>query len=119
MSISCFPVTIGICVSLNYELAETQKSTRSNIQADTKNKTELYKSLRRGNKIGDEFDFKQRSTDYFSSISAQRQIILKNIQIRKESGLLGSKVTAQDIENALNSFTAPAKAVKSYTPFGD
>lgn len=105
--------------SLNYELAETQKTTRSNIQADTKNKTELYKSLRRGNKVGDEFDFKQRDIDYTSSISAQRQIILKNIQIRKETGLIDSKVTAQDIENALNSFTAPAKAVKSYMPFGN
>ncbi len=105
--------------ALNYELGKTQKTTRSNIQADIKNKTELYKSLRRGNKIGDEFDFKQKNIDYNSSISAQRQIILKNIQIRKESGLLDSKITAQDIENVLNSFTAPAKAVKSYTPFGD
>lgn len=105
--------------TLNYELAETQKTTRSNIEADIKNKSELYKSLRRSNKVGDEFDFKQKNVDYNSSISAQRQIILKNIQTRKESGLLDSKITAQDIENALNSFTAPAKAVKSYFPFSD
>lgn len=106
-------------INLNNELSLTQKTTRSNIQADIKNKTELYKSLRRGNKVGDEFDFKQKIVDYNSSISAQRQIILKNIKTRKESGLLDSKITAQDIENALNSFTAPAKAVKSYSPFSD
>lgn len=106
-------------INLNNELSLTQKTTRSNIQADIKNKTELYKSLRRGNKVGDEFDFKQKNVDYYSSISAQRQIILKNIKTRKESGLLDSKITAQDIENALNSFTAPAKAVKSYSPFND
>ena len=100
--------------ALNYETAKNQKFIRANIQAETNNKTELYKALRRGNIIGDEFDFKQKNVDYFKSISAQRQIIHQNVKLLKEMNLLDKRIKAEDIENAVREFTAPARATKEY-----
>ena len=108
--------------SLSRETAKNQKYIRSNIQADTANKGQLYNSLRRGNWIGDKYDYSDRILNYDTNARALQQMIEKTLQIQKQNDLIDKNITAQELQNTINIITAPAKIIDTYknsfTPFG-
>ena len=107
--------------SLSRETAKNQKYIRSNIQADTANKGQLYNSMRRSNWIGDKYDYSDRILNYDSNQRALDQMIEKTLQIQKQNNLIDKNITAQELQNTINIITAPAKIVDEYknafTPF--
>ena len=107
--------------SLARETAKNQSYIRSNIAAETANKGELYKSMRRSNWIGDKYDYSDRILNYDTNARALDQLIEKTLQIQKQNDLIDKNITAQELQNTINIITAPAKVVDEYknafTPF--
>ena len=100
--------------SLARETAKNQSYIRSNIAADTANKGQLYQSMRRSNWIGDKYDYSDRILNYDTNSRALDQLIEKTLQIQKQNELIDKNITAQDLQNAINIITAPAKVVDQY-----
>ena len=100
--------------SLSRETAKNQSYIRSNIHADTANKGELYNSLRRGNRIGEKYDYSDRILNYDTNSRALQQMIEKTLQIQKQNNLIDKNITAQELQNSINIITAPAKIVDEY-----
>ena len=107
--------------SLSRETAKNQKYIRSNIQADTANKSQLYQSMSRSNRIGEKYDYSDRILNYDSNQRALDQMIEKTLQIQKQNNLIDKNITAQELQNTINIITAPAKIIDTYknsfTPF--
>lgn len=107
--------------SLARETSKNQSFIRSNISADTANKGQLYQSMRRGNWIGDKYDYSDRILNYDTNQRALDQLIEKTLQIQKQNNLIDKNITAQELQNTINIITAPAKVVDEYknafTPF--
>lgn len=107
--------------SLARETAKNQSFIRSNISADTANKSQLYQSMKRANWIGDKYDYSDRILNYDTNARALDQMIEKTLQIQKQNELIDKNITAQDLQNSINIITAPAKIVDEYknafTPF--
>ena len=107
--------------SLSRETAKNQKYIRSNIQADTANKSQLYQSMKRSNWIGDKYDYSDRILNYDTNQRALDQMVERTLQIQKQNNLIDKNITAQELQNTINIITAPAKVVNEYknavTPF--
>lgn len=107
--------------SLARETAKNQSFIRSNISADTANKSQLYQSMKRSNDIGEKYDLSDRILNYDTNARALDQMIEKTLQIQKQNKLIDKNITAQDLQNSINIITAPAKIVDEYknafTPF--
>nr|QJB21188.1 MAG: DNA pilot protein [Microvirus sp.] len=107
--------------SLARETAKNQSYIRSNISADTANKSQLYQSMKRSNYIGEKYDYSDRILNYDTNARALDQMIEKTLQIQKQNDLIDKNITAQDLQNSINIITAPAKVVDEYknafTPF--
>lgn len=107
--------------SLARETAKNQSFIRSNISADTANKSQLYQSMKRSNWIGEKYDYSDRILNYDTNARALEQMIEKTLQIQKQNELIDKNITAQDLQNSINIITAPAKVVDEYknafTPF--
>lgn len=107
--------------SLARETAKNQSYIRSNISADTANKSQLYQSMKRSNAIGEKYDYSDRILNYDTNARALQQMIEKTVQIQKQNNLIDKNITAQDLQNSINIITAPAKIVDEYknalTPF--
>ena len=100
--------------SLSRETAKNQKYIRSNIQADTANKSQLYQSMKRSNWIGDKYDYSDRILNYDSNQRALDQMVERTLQIQKQNNLIDKNITAQELQNTINIITAPAKVVDEY-----
>ena len=107
--------------SLTRETARNQSFIRSNIAADTANKSQIFQSMRRANWIGDKYDYSDRILNYDTNARALDQMIEKTLQIQKQNNLIDKNITAKDLENTINIITAPAKVIDGYknavTPF--
>lgn len=107
--------------SLARETAKNQLYIRSNIAADTANKSQLYQSMRRANAIGEKYDLSDRVLNYDTNARALQQLIERTLQIQKENKLIDKNITAKDLQNTIDIITAPAKVVDEYknafTPF--
>ena len=100
--------------SLARETAKNQSFIRSNISADTANKSQLYQSMQRSNRIGEKYDYSDRILNYDTNSRALQQMIEKTLQIQKQNQLIDKNITAQDLENSINIITAPAKVIDAY-----
>ena len=100
--------------SLSRETAKNQKYIRSNIQADTANKSQLYQSMKRSNWIGDKYDYSDRILNYDTNQRALDQMVERTLQIQKQNDLIDKNITAQELQNIINIITVPAKVVDEY-----
>ena len=100
--------------SLARETAKNQSFIRSNISADTANKSQLYESLKRSNWIGEKYDYTDRILNYDTNARALEQMIEKTLQIQKQNELIDKNITAQDLQNTINIITTPAKVIDEY-----
>ena len=100
--------------SLSRETAKNQKYIRSNIQADTANKSQLYQSMKRSNWIGDKYDYSDRILNYDTNQRALDQMVERTLQIQKQNDLIDKNITAQELQNSINIITALAKIVDEY-----
>ena len=107
--------------SLSRETAKNQSYIRSNISADIANKSQMYQSMKRASWIGDKYDYSDRLLNYDTNARALDQMIEKTLQIQKQNNLIDKNITAQELQNAVNIITAPAKVIDGYknavTPF--
>ena len=95
--------------SLSLETAKNQSYIRSNIAAETANKSQLFQAMKRSNAIGEQYDYSDRVLNYDTNARALQQMIEKTLQIQKQNNLIDKNITAKDLENAVNIITAPAK----------
>ena len=93
--------------SLSRETAKNQSYIRSNISADTANKSQLYQSMKRSNWIGEKYDYSDRLLNYDTNARALDQMIEKTLQIQKQNNLIDKNITAQELQNSINILTAP------------
>ena len=87
--------------SLSRETAKNQSYIRSNIAAETANKSQLFQSMKRSNFIGEKYDYSDRILNYDTNARALDQMIEKTLQIQKQNNLIDKNITAKDLENTL------------------
>ena len=99
---------------LSNEKAKTETFSRSNIQADTFNKSEIAKSLSRANLLGDVYDRSDRENKFNTEYSnAKRAYELYRLS-EKDNTYKDLKITEQDYINTQQLFKAGAEGINAF-----
>lgn len=99
---------------LNRENAITQSYVRGKMEAETKNLQEVFRSLSRGNYIGDKYDLTNADNQMMVNSRKYEQIVEQIYHLQKQNGLLDKQIDAQTFQNSMNYILAPAKIIDTY-----
>lgn len=99
---------------LNRENAKTQSYVRGKMEAETKNLQEVFRSLQRGNYIGDKYDLTNADNQMMVNSRQYEKIVNEIYNIQKRNGLLDTQIDAQTFQNSMNYILAPAKIIDTY-----
>lgn len=99
---------------LNRENAKTQSYVRGKMEAETKNLQEVFRSLQRGNYIGDKYDLTNADNQMMVNSRKYEQIVEQIYHLQKQNGLLDKQIDAQTFQNSMNYILAPAKIIDTY-----
>ena len=96
------------------ENANTQSYVRGKMEAETKNLQEVFRSLNRGNYIGDKYDLTNADNEMMVKSRKYEQIVEQIYHLQKQNGLLDKQIDAQTFQNSMNYILAPAKIIDTY-----